>query len=322
MNGEEKSEKPIQLGALSHKKYPQPKLSIIMNCLNGSDFLEEAILSIYEQDFDSWEIIFIDNASSDSSPDIVKKFDSKIKYFRLDEIVPLGTARNIAIEKSSSQFIAFLDCDDVYLPFKLSQQINLMEKNNFAMSYGGCEVIDEFGHVFNLRIPNTKSGYIFGELLLHYDINMQSVMLRRDILCSFNLNFPVGYEYGPDYDLFMQIASVHQVGVINTPIVRSRVHRGALSNSKMHLIRSELKFSLDKIRNEKPYLFEKFKKEFCTAYDKFEYYHAIYHLNEGRRREAIQIMFPVFLKRWQYCLLFIALFAPVKTILIYKMIRR
>src|SRR4030067_1382955 len=108
---------------------PSPKVSIIMNCLNSAQYLREAIDSIYAQTFHDWEIIFWDNASSDDRPAIAKSYNTRLRYFRNPTTVPLGQARNMALREARGEYIAFLDCDDRWLPTKLGKQIPLFAAN-------------------------------------------------------------------------------------------------------------------------------------------------------------------------------------------------
>ena len=96
----------------------------------------EAIESIYTQSYANWEIIFWDNASTDSTREIAQSFGSKIKYFCSDENMPLGYARNLAFKKANGEFIAFLDDDDLWMPSKLEEQIPLFNNSNVGLVYG------------------------------------------------------------------------------------------------------------------------------------------------------------------------------------------
>ena len=91
----------------------QPLVSIIVNCFNGELFLKDCISSIINQTYKNWEIIFWDNLSTDKSKEILKSFpDKRIKYFCTEKFTTLYEARNLAINKSSGDYIAFLDTDD------------------------------------------------------------------------------------------------------------------------------------------------------------------------------------------------------------------
>src|SRR3990167_8655863 len=106
-----------------------PVVSVLMNCLNCSLYLEEAIDSVYAQTYKDWEIIFWDNASTDSSAEIAQRYDEKLRYFRADISLPLYGSRNLALQKARGKYIAILDCDDLWLPNKLEKQIPLFERD-------------------------------------------------------------------------------------------------------------------------------------------------------------------------------------------------
>ena len=103
-----------------------PLISIIMNCYNGEDFLHESIESILSQTYKNWELIFWDNQSKDKSSEIFKSYkDERLKYFLAKEHTTLYKARNLAIEKSKGDYIAFLDTDDLWEKEKLELQMHL-----------------------------------------------------------------------------------------------------------------------------------------------------------------------------------------------------
>ncbi len=172
---------------LGHTKAPfamtyNPLVSIIMNCYNSDRFLREAIDSVYAQTYKNWEIVFWDNASDDKSGEIAQSYDEKIKYFRAETTAPLGEARNLALQKAEGKYIAFLDCDDLYETDKLQKQVELMESSDFAMCYGGVITIHEDGRVKKQSKARSKSGFLLGNMLKKYEINMQSVLLRKSAL--------------------------------------------------------------------------------------------------------------------------------------------
>ena len=88
-------------------------VSIIMTCHNGEAFLNEAIRSIKNQTYSNWELIFFDNFSKDRSEEIIKTFnDKRIKYFKTNQLVNLGTVRKLSYAQCQGEFISFLDVDD------------------------------------------------------------------------------------------------------------------------------------------------------------------------------------------------------------------
>ena len=289
----------------------QPNVSVIMNCFNGEEFLKDAIDSIYSQTLSNWEIIFLDNASNDQSSEIANKYDTRLKYYRLDKNVPLGEARNIAMKKATGKYIAFLDCDDLYVNDKLEKQINLMNEFDFVMSYGSAEIINKNGKVIKKSLAINKSGDIFRSLLKHYEINMQSVMLLRSYIIENRLSFPINFHYGPDYDLFMDIAVRSEIGVLRDIIVKTRVHPGALTHKKLHCIRDELKSTIDRLTLRDPSIKVQYQRELKSAYAKFEFYHTRYLISQGDNSAARATIKPVIKTRWEYFLLYLLLLLPL-----------
>ena len=136
-----------------------------MNYHNSEKYLKEAINSVYCQTYKNWEIIFWDNYSSDNSALIASQYDDKLKYFRSDNFTPLYTARNFAIDQSKGDAIAFLDCDDIWLPDKLIRQVEVLS-DEYPLIYGGYEVIDHLGNPKGIVEKEGSSGFITNFLII------------------------------------------------------------------------------------------------------------------------------------------------------------
>jgi glycosyltransferase involved in cell wall biosynthesis len=300
----------------------KPLVSIIMNCYNSDIFLKDALDSIYSQTYLNWEIIFWDNASTDYSSTIAKSYDDKVKYFLAFKTSSLGKARNFALSKASGKYVAFLDCDDLYLPNKLTDQVALMEKNDFALSYGSAIFIDNDSKEVKRTLVRNSSGMIFDKLLMHYEINMQSVMIRRSILVNSSLNFETKLKYCPDHNLFMLIASQYSIGVIKEYIVKYRVQDDSLSSKTIDIAPSEVKFTLDQISNQFPELRKSLEKEFGDAYGKVKYYYALSKLSSGNRMQAIKYIAPLVFLRYEYLCIFLLMLTPLPSRLVLKILGR
>jgi glycosyltransferase involved in cell wall biosynthesis len=257
-------------------------ISILMNCYNCEKYLKESINSIYSQTFNDWEIIFIDNCSTDNSNNIATSFNDKLKYYKTDKLIPLGEARNFGLQFCKGNFLAFLDTDDIWLPNKLEQQIKLMRSNDFQMVYSGVIYIDKNSNEFATDIPKAQSGNVFAQQLLRYEINMQSVIIKNNI----NINFNINMQFSPDFDLFMKIASKYQVGVINEPLVKYRKLSNSLTSKKIDRWWIETKETLDNIFIEQPELAIKYSNEKNIAYAKTTYYKALYLISINSWKQA------------------------------------
>jgi len=247
------------------------RVSILMNGYNSQKYLKEAIDSIYNQTYIDWEIIFIDNCSTDKTSKIVHSYDEKIKYYKTSKNIPLGEARNFGLSKCKGEYLAFLDTDDIWLDYKLKEQIELLDKDkSLQMCYSGAIWIDEEGKEINQDLPKDRNRDVFSNNLVRYEVNMQTVLIRNSIDISFNIKM----EFSPDYDLFMRIMSSYKVSVINKPLVKYRKLSNSLTSKKIDRWAIEMEQSLDNIFKNNPSLKDKYSKEYSLAYAKVGYYYA------------------------------------------------
>jgi glycosyltransferase involved in cell wall biosynthesis len=200
-----------------------------MNCYNSDKYLKEAIDSIYAQTCDNWEIIFWDNCSSDRSSSIAKSYDGKLKYFLAKQTTSLGKARNFALREAKGDYVAFLDCDDAYLPDKIEIQLAAMKKNNAALSFGGWIKINEKGEKLSEYKMKSNFGYEFETLLSKYNVNWQTVMFDNSFLKKNNISFDENLSFSPDFNLVLRIAYNSPVLAIDELLSKYRVHDNSMS---------------------------------------------------------------------------------------------
>jgi glycosyltransferase involved in cell wall biosynthesis len=217
-----------------HKFYDSsaPAVSVIMNCLNCEKYLREAIDSVFAQTYEDWEIIFWeDKASEDNSENIAKSYGSKLRYFRSDESLPLYGSRNLAVREARGEYIAILDCDDIWLPTKLEEQIPLIERDDeIGLVYSDAFIFNEKGkekRQFDVLKPYRDR--IFSELLLSNFINTQTVVIRKKAFDSLEHWFDGRLILSGDYDAYLRISYKWKVDYVDTPLARYRVHRNSKS---------------------------------------------------------------------------------------------
>ena len=208
------------------KSVIKPKVSIVMNCYNGESFLEESIQSVYNQSFNDWEIVFWDNCSTDNSKKIAKSFDDKLKYYEGTKKLSLGLARNESIKKLLGDLVAFLDCDDVWLPEKLNTQLSILnDKKDIDLIYTNASIIDENGKTIHRQSDQfrKRSGNVFRELLLDEDfINFQTIIFYKSLLKKSG-GF-LNYELVEDYDLLLKLSEKNYFYGVNEVLVKTRIH--------------------------------------------------------------------------------------------------
>lgn len=131
------------------------QVSIVMPVFNSDKYLSEAIESILQQTFSDWELIIVDDHSTDSSVSIIKKYaqiDSRITPVYLSNNMGAAAARNTGIAYRRGRYLAFLDSDDIWLKHKLEIQLTFMEKNNYAFSYTSYDLISQSGKQMNIEV--------------------------------------------------------------------------------------------------------------------------------------------------------------------------
>lgn len=126
----------------------KPTVSVIMPCYNMEKFIAHSIQSVRNQSFTNWELIIVDDASTDKTVDKVKPFceqDERVKLFVKTQHSGIADSRNQALAAAKGRYLAFLDADDIWHPNKLERQLAFMQENKVAFSYSAYELIDEEG---------------------------------------------------------------------------------------------------------------------------------------------------------------------------------
>lgn len=287
-----------------------PKISILMNCYNGEEYLKEAIDSVFSQTFNDWEIVFIDNCSIDNSAEIAKSYGEKIKYYKTEKNIPLGAARNFGLGYCVGEYISFLDTDDIWLPEMLQEQLKAIESNDYALAYAGQVEINTDGKKIREIIPTFKEGYIFDKLLLQFDIPIVSTILRKSSLEKSKLNFDMNVSASEEYCLFMQLSVKNKFVVITKPLVKYRIHDGALTNKTISKWAKERQYTLNKIIRENIGIEEKFNTEFKEAFARAAYYESQYLVSIGKKFQAFKVLSKYAFFDKKYFLLSLVLLFP------------
>lgn len=207
----------------------KPAVSVIINCLDGERYLQSALDCLRAQTFQDFEIIFWDNCSQDASADIAQGYGSRLRYFRSDEIAPLGMARNMAIAKAKGELIAFLDCDDLWRPAKLEKQVALFRNQpGLGLACTDTEVCKGATLLYKLFDHSSPArGRAFEELMLRQWISMSSAMVRMEALKSIAENgkwFDEELDVCEEADVFYRIAHDWDLDYIAEPLTVWRVH--------------------------------------------------------------------------------------------------
>jgi glycosyltransferase involved in cell wall biosynthesis len=216
-----------------------PKVSVVIPTYNRARYLKRAIQSILDQTFQDFEIIVVDDGSTDETPETVKAFqDARIGYFRHDTNRQEARARNTGVRNSVGEYIAFLDDDDTWLPQKLAMQVNLLDKSPSKVGAVYCSALQVDGETGRVLFQwnAKKRGNIFRDLSEQNWIGIPSnIILRRQCFDTLGL-FDEQIEFGLDYDMWVRVAKAYEFDFLSEPLVlRSAYHKRLSTNYKLVL---------------------------------------------------------------------------------------
>jgi len=210
-----------------------------MPCYNGERTLREAVNSALQQTFTDWELLVVDDGSTDGSPAILAEMaqqDPRIRVLRNASPGGAAAARNRALSEARARFIGFLDCDDAWMTYKLETQLKEMTAVNAALSSGAYEVMDRSSRTIGQFRP--RSGVLTYRALLGYNrIGTLTAMLDRS-LCG-DVRFNPELPQSEDYQLWLSILKRGLTGIcLRETLARYRVHGGTLSSNKLSVARA------------------------------------------------------------------------------------
>ena len=201
-------------------------ISIIMNCYNGEKYLADSLKSVIKQKHKNWELIFWDNCSIDNSKKIFKSFkDKRFKYFLSNSHTTLYKARNLACKKAKGEFVAFIDCDDVWYQNFLSERKLFFQNKDYKFSYSNFHYYFEKSNRKKELKTNMKlkSGLIYNFLAKNYLIAISSLIIKKDLIKKKNF-FNKKYNIIGDFDAVMQISKTSKAYAFQKPLLKIRIH--------------------------------------------------------------------------------------------------
>lgn len=210
-----------------------PLVSVVTPSYNAEKFVAETIQSVQDQLFKNWEMIVVDDASTDQTVEIVKKAmaaDDRISLLINENNIGQGLTRNRAIEVARGRYIAFLDSDDLWGPNKLEKQLAILNSTGAAMTHTSYAYIDVNGQAIKepLRVSTLPIGY--NDLLKRTEIGCLTAVYDTNV---------VGKKYMPDlprsqdYALWLSILREGHVSVpINEVLAFYRIHDNNISKNK------------------------------------------------------------------------------------------
>ena len=210
------------------------KVSVIIPAYNGDRYIEEAIDSILNQTYTDYEIIVVDDGSTDNTPQIVKRYGDKINYFSQSN-QGVAASRNLGLAEARGKYIAFLDQDDIFLPHKLASQVALLEQDDsLGIVNSGWQIVDRQGKFKSAvepwhQIPNLTTA----NLIIWKPVFLGAMLFRRSWLEQIE-KFDLSLEQTPDVDLVIRLAGIGCVADwVKETTVKYRQHEDNASKNTL-----------------------------------------------------------------------------------------
>ncbi|MCB6992805.1 glycosyltransferase [bacterium 210820-DFI.6.37] len=204
-------------------------VSVIMPSWNTGKFIAESIQSVIDQTYKTWELLIVDDCSTDNTDEIVASFhDERIKYFKNKKNCGAALARNKAMREAQGEWIAFLDSDDLWMPEKLEKQIGFMNEKNCVFSYHDFMKIDEESkplHVYvtGPNIVTKKKMYNYGYpgcLTFMYNAKAMGLIQIKDI------------KKNNDYAILLKLCKKADCYLLKENLAQYRIRKKSISHDK------------------------------------------------------------------------------------------
>ncbi|MDE1970821.1 MAG: glycosyltransferase [Patescibacteria group bacterium] len=213
-------------------------VSVIIPTYNNAEYIADAIDSVCKQTYKNYEIIVIDDGSSDFSEAVIRHYHSSSLYYERIAHEGVSVARNVGVQNAHGEFVAFLDADDIWFPEKLEIQLPVFQNPCVGLVYSDMEF---FGnafpfHTYSEMTKHANRADSIKSLLWRNYIGTSSVLMRREVFDKAG-GFPVGVSIGEDYLLWLSAFLISQGKGVVKPLVRYRIHdkqssRGRTKNYK------------------------------------------------------------------------------------------
>lgn len=218
-------------------------VSVILPTFNRSHVLKRSIESVLRQSYDNFELIVVDDGSTDTTEEIVNSYkDKRIKYIRYETNKGANAARNIGIENSKGEYIAFQDSDDEWLSEKLEKQLAVLEDPKYKDHIVYCR-IERIYKDHKEQIPKEKdinqSGNISKRLLRYNFISTQALLLKREYFKKVGM-FDEKLPRLQDWDMVLRLALVYKFKYINEVLVKLYFQTDSISSNTLAKFQSQL----------------------------------------------------------------------------------
>lgn len=211
----------------------QPLVSVIMPCYNMEKYVADSIASVVRQTYPHWELLIVDDASTDGTVEIAKNLcnnDDRIHFEVKAKHSGIADTRNQCIQMAQGRFLAFLDADDIWHPEKLETQVRFMLENHVGFTYSTYDWIDEAGNTLNKSI-NTIGHLDYETYLRNTIIGCSTVVVDKTIVGEVVVpRFRTSEDTATWLDILKQGYLAY---AIDKPLVSYRIRRRSASSNKL-----------------------------------------------------------------------------------------
>jgi len=209
-----------------------PLVSVIIPTYNYAAFIEQAIKSVLDQTFQNFEILVVDDGSTDNTREVIKKFPARYIY---QTNRGAAAARNYGIREARGELIAFLDADDLWLPDKLEKQLQMFERDpGIGLVYSLFYFFEsESGAIIGYKpIRECARGFVLTQMFGSCIIGSPTPLIRRDVFEKVGL-YQEGLTGVEDYHLWLRIAAQYRIDYVPEYLAMYRVHESRCSSKKL-----------------------------------------------------------------------------------------
>lgn len=205
-----------------------------MPCYNACNFIHLAITSIIQQRFTDWELIVVDDASTDNTVELIKTFhDNRIRLFCLEENKGNYVARNFGLEQARGKYIAMFDADDISLVDRLRIQYDYMERYKHVGCIGSnYGFIDSEGNLVGRMTRHCSYGQFKLRMLLDNYMLQSTIFLRSHLLKKYKIRYKEQYRYASDYHFVFQCSKYFNTHNIPDVLVNYRINLSSITKTK------------------------------------------------------------------------------------------
>lgn len=210
-----------------------PKVSIVIPTYNQADFLPKAIQSALNQTYRDWEMIIVDDGSTDNTEEIVKGYkESRIRYIVKKYNFGVSAARNTGIKNSGGKYIAFLDSDDEWFPEKISCQMKIFQKEDSKCGVvcTGGYIIKDNKKTISIKSISLSSNSFYRKILLENTVGTSTVLVKKECFEKVGL-FDESLKNCEDWDMWIRIAKYYKFIFIKLPLIKYYIHPGQQSEN-------------------------------------------------------------------------------------------